>query len=124
MVCGVWVGAMSPAIHFQTGANGSGSTLALPITGMMINEMEESAEFSGHYLTGFNPSVIDSAYFECDTAFNSSGFRYFIDKLFHKHKQDNDPNEKNDMVAKKDTIKKEGKVKSWFKRVFGGKKDR
>lgn len=124
MVCGVWVGAMSPAIHFRTGANGSGSTLALPIAGMMINEMEGSVEFSDHYLTDFNPAVIDSAYFECDTVFISSGFQNFIDKLFKKHKPDDDSKEVNDEVAQKDTTKKEGKVKSWFKRIFGGKKDR
>jgi len=114
MVCGVWVGAMSPAIHFQTGANGSGSTLALPIAGMMINEMEESAEFTENYLTGFNPAIVDSAYFGCDTTIKSSGFRNFMEKLFNK----------NDEVIKKDTIKEEGKVKSWFKSIFGKKKEK
>jgi penicillin-binding protein 1A len=124
MVCGVWVGAMSPSIHFQTGANGSGSTLALPIAGMLVNEMEESPTFSDDYLTGFNPVVIDSAFFECDTVVRSPGFLNFLDKLFNKRKQDNDPREISDTVAKKDTIRKDGKVKSWFKKIFKKKKEK
>lgn len=111
LVCGIWVGAMSPSVHFRTGANGSGSRLALPIAGRMIREMEKIPSYN-HYLTGFDASVIDSAYFACDTLQEKTKVGKFLENVFGKK----------DKKEKADTIKedkKEGKFKRFFKRLFG-----
>jgi len=117
LVCGVWVGAMSPVVHFRTGANGSGSRLALPVAGRMIREMEKHPLYKDHYLTGFNPKVVDSAYFACDTVQEKTKVGKFLENVFGKK----DKKEKTDTI-KED--KKEGKFKRFFKRLFGkdGKK--
>jgi penicillin-binding protein 1A len=115
MICGVWVGAMSPSVHFRTGANGSGSRLALPILGRMIKEMERSSGYKEQYLTGFRENMVDSAQFACDTLTDGSAVGNFLRNIFGNKKSE-------EQTVEPDTVqeeKKEGKVKRFFKRLFG-----
>ncbi len=47
------VGAETPAIHFNQGSNGSGSTLALPIVAMTLRRVESDAVAAGNFLKPF-----------------------------------------------------------------------
>ena len=118
LVCGVWVGAMSPEVHFRSGANGSGSRLALPIAGYLFHDIERDPKLKSKYLTGFNTMTDDSLQFDCEPYREPS----FFEDLFKKKETSvNKEKRKSKREAKKE--KKDGKFKSFFKRLFG-KKDK
>ncbi len=53
-VAGVWVGGELPVIHFRTIALGSGTHMALPVFGRVVNKIENNQTLSGKYLTSFS----------------------------------------------------------------------
>ncbi len=53
LVAGAWVGAYDNEVHFRNGY-GSGSSLALPIIGKILRDMEKNSELRRKYLTQFN----------------------------------------------------------------------
>jgi penicillin-binding protein 1A len=48
------VGANSPSIHFNSGANGSGSRLALPLVAMTLANAQQNTKFFNQYNKRFN----------------------------------------------------------------------
>ncbi len=47
------VGASSPSIHFNSGSNGSGSTLALPLVGRTLRDLQKNKELSKELVSDF-----------------------------------------------------------------------
>lgn len=94
LVIGVWVGASSPKIHFYNGS-GSGSALALPISGNIWKEIELDKELESRYL---NPFQTDSTFLdlvECPP-YHEKGLDGFIHRLFDGN---------NHIIPSKDTTK-------------------
>lgn len=60
LVIGSWVGARSPQMHFNS-TLGSGSALALPISGNILAEVEKNSTLQSAYLTNFD-DVNDSIF--------------------------------------------------------------
>jgi len=52
-VAGAWVGAEFPVIHFRTLALGSGAHTALPVFGLVVNNMEKDNTMVEKYLSPF-----------------------------------------------------------------------
>ncbi len=55
LVAGAWVGASSPAVHFRSGAYGSGSAMALPIFGGFFHNLKANAEVYNSVSGSFKP---------------------------------------------------------------------
>lgn len=47
------VGASTPAIHFNSGSNGSGSTLALPLVAMTLQKVQQNPGLCGRLISSF-----------------------------------------------------------------------
>jgi penicillin-binding protein 1A len=74
---GVWVGAFDPDIHFS-GPLGTGGSLALPIMGATLRQVERDARLRARYLKPFE-LVLDSAFtMECPAWRESPGSDEFI----------------------------------------------
>jgi penicillin-binding protein 1A len=46
-------GASTPAIHFNSGSNGSGSTLAMPVVAMTLQKVQQNPSLSGKLISDF-----------------------------------------------------------------------
>ena len=109
------VGASSPNIHFNSGAYGSGSKLALPLAAMTWRSAQANASLSKKVFTDFPkvPEELEAqmlcADFEEETT---------LDELF---KKDNVSTKKKQQKGKKERDKKKKKKKGLLQRIF--KKD-
>ena len=122
LVIGTWVGARSPEMHFNSGL-GSGSVLALPISGEILYDIENNDELKGKYLTKFKIDIHTKEMLDCDPFFQK-GLSGFINRLTEKV---SDADSATNNEIKQDRPKKE-KKKSGFRRfidkVFKGKDDK
>lgn len=131
LVVGVWVGASSPEIHFYNGL-GSGSALALPISGRIWKEIESNIELRNEYLKPFHndSSFLDIS--EC-LPYREKGVDGFIRRIFdgkaeNNYKQDSakELSRKEKRQARKDDRKQKRKTKEktkvgqFFQNLFGG----
>lgn len=118
LVLGTWVGARSPKMHFRSG-RGSGSSLALPISGEIISSIEKQTPLKQKYLTHFenptNTSTTDTA--DCD-AFWEKGVSGILHRLTNTNPKDSDNRDKNIDPPKKER----NKVQKFFDNIFGKKK--
>jgi penicillin-binding protein 1A len=102
------VGASSPAIHFNNGANGTGSTLALPLVALTLKKVESDPETRKKFIAPFPDlppelqGALDCPDFKEDT---------FIDNFLDIFK-------KKEIVFNKDSAKAERRRKPFFKRLF------
>ena len=103
------VGASFPSVHFKSGAFGSGSSLALPLIALTLqNAMKEQAFRQQQYNAKLNStSIID-----CEN-FKEDGFIQGIFKSFRK--------KETSLEKERKKAKKKKKIKGFFKSVFGGK---
>ena len=116
LVLGIWVGARSPKMHFTTGM-GSGSSLALPISGTIISSIEKQSYLRRKYLTDFEYSFNTSELTICD-AFREKG----ISGAFHRLTKP-DSVEYSDADNSIEKSKKErNKIQKFFDNIFGKKK--
>lgn len=132
MVIGTWVGARSPEVHFNSGL-GSGSTLALPISGEVWSKIEKNKVLKKQYLRSF-PAIDFAAYSLMDCpAYREKGTQGFFHRLFSKEDQEKNradslrkiAKEENRKTRKESRNKKEKtKVGKFFDRIFKGKKDK
>jgi len=99
------VGASSPAIHFNSGSNGSGSALALPLVAMTLKKAESDPELMKELNTPF-PDLPD----ELRGALDCPDFREksFFDKLIDIFKDDETDFDKAG----------ESKIKSILRKIF------
>jgi penicillin-binding protein 1A len=111
MVCGIWVGARDPQIHFSSGNNGSGSSLALPISGYMLGSLENDPDLRNEYLKPFQLSGQYQEQMTCEGTRTKGGLNRFVESIFGKKN-------KKDTVPQDDT-----KFKRFFKGLFKKKKN-
>ena len=75
------VGASLPSIHFNSGNNGSGSRLALPIVGKTLRSSQKK------YAADFEPLPVElEQSLECEDYIEDSGLSKFFDNLFGSDK--------------------------------------
>ncbi len=75
------VGASSPSIQFNSGANGAGSTLALPLVAKTLKYVQRK------YKASFTPLPEEfSDALNCEDYIEDSGFEKFFEGLFRKDK--------------------------------------
>ncbi len=65
LVMAVWVGASDPRVHFSGGYYGSGSRLALPVAGIMLNQAERNNNITGYFTPPAIPADT-SGMFDCE----------------------------------------------------------
>ena len=115
LVMATRVGASFPLIHFDNGANGSGSTLALPIIAKTLQKVQKSSGMKRKYLTvSGSQDYLETL--SCPDHIDDSEIEKFFDDIF---KDKNTTFEKASKKAKRQAKKE--KRKSWFKRVFSKK---
>jgi penicillin-binding protein 1A len=117
IVIGSWVGASSPEMHFRGGL-GSGSVLALPISGDIISEIEKRASLRNKYLNNFEYSNYLEDINDCDP-FREEGVSGFFNRL-----KNHDP-AKPELIKKKDSEKpkkERSKLGKFFDNIFKKKK--
>jgi len=92
LVIGTWAGARSPQVHFSNGL-GSGSSLALPVTGMIISAIEKQASMKKAYLTAFEVADSSSVAIDCDP-FREKGLSGVMHRLTKKEQKAKEPRQK------------------------------
>ena len=117
IVVGTWVGAQSPKMHFSTGL-GSGSSLALPISGEIFSAIEKTQSLKNSYLTDFNYAESASEIIDCD-AFRETGFSGVFHRLINSDRE-KDENDDADVTEKPE--KKRNKLQRFFDKVFKKKR--
>ena len=122
LIIGTWVGAMSPKMHFQNGL-GSGSVLALPITGEILANIEKQPALRSKYLTDFKINKQTTEMLDCDPFFEK-GLSGFINRTVGKNAEKKE--DEHIQTVRQDTLKVE-KKKSGFRKfidkLFGDKKN-
>ena len=103
------VGASSPAIHFTSGSNGTGSALALPLVALTIKKIESDPEVRSQLSASFPdlPPELTGA-LDCPDFKEDKFVEKFLD-LFKKR----------ELIFNKDSSKADRKKKPFFKRLFG-----
>ena len=96
---------------------GSGSSLALPISGNIISSIEKQTSLKRKYLTDFEYSLNTSELTECD-AFREKGVSGVLHRLT-KPDSDNSSDSDNNIEKPK---KERNKVQKFFDNLFGKKK--
>ncbi|MEN8136974.1 MAG: transglycosylase domain-containing protein [Bacteroidota bacterium] len=110
IIVGVWSGFFNPNIHFQ-GANGYGSKAALPVFAKLINKMDKDKKLRKYTRAVFPPTsdktefLLDCPDYKEDNFFDRN-FKFL---------------EKNKTSTERE--KKKVKNKSFWKKVFGKKKE-
>jgi penicillin-binding protein 1A len=113
------VGASSSKIHFNSGANGSGGRLALPITALTLQQIQNNKEELSVYSKSFEP--LPSQYaseLNCPDFMEDSAMDKFKD-FFKSDKTTTEKKQKKSNITKdKEKLKKEKKKKrkGWFKK--------
>jgi penicillin-binding protein 1A len=105
------VGASLPSVHFSSGSNGSGSTLALPLIGMTLAKIQTDPALRQQLSTSF-PELLP----ELANEFDCPDYRdkNFLENVKDLFKRDKTPLEK---AIRRTEMKK----KSFFRRLFGRK---
>lgn len=119
LVVATRVGASLPIIHFNNGANGSGSTLALPLVAKTLQSAQKNRGLQKMYFTNFDelPVALENA-LSCDDYIDVSEIEKLFEKIF------NNKNTTFEKASKKASRKAEKKnKKSLFKRIFGKKEE-
>ena len=117
LVMATRVGASMPGIHFNNGANGSGSTLALPLIAKTLQKVQKNKSIKNKYFTAFAelPVAYENA-LDCDDFVETTDVENFFDGIF---KNKNTTFEKASKKAARKAKRKN--KKSFFKRLFGKK---
>ncbi|MBD0400480.1 transglycosylase domain-containing protein [Flammeovirga sp. EKP202] len=105
------VGASSNQIHFNSGVNGSGSKLALPITGLTLQETQKDKKLSKELFTYF-PALPDylSDAFDCEDFKEGTDVEMFFNKIFKKKTTEEKENRKAERKKRREERKKKRKA--------------
>ena len=136
LVIGTWVGARSPEVHFNSGL-GSGSVLALPISGEVWSKIEKNRGLSRQFLSNFpQQDSISLNRMNCPPYLQKEDPN-FLERLFqqedHKHRiqdslkkvaKEEKKLSRKEARKKRKASKEKTKVGKFFERVFKGKKDK
>lgn len=132
LVIGTWVGARSPEMHF-TGGLGSGSALALPISGEILSQIEKNKSLKSEYLTPFHADSLSIESINCPPYKEEEGVSGFLHRLIDGDGEVEDAINQDSIKAakkkarknarkKKKEKKEKTKVGKFFDRIFKGKK--
>jgi len=81
------VGAASPIIKFNSGANGAGSKLALPLVAKTLQSVQRSNWIKRTYFTNFKPLPAElSDAFTCEDYTEDTGLEKFFESIFKNNK--------------------------------------
>ena len=117
LVIGTRVGASYPNIHFNNGANGSGSRLALPLVAKTLQKVQNNSRLRRSLFEPFDE--LPTAYHDamaCDDFIEDSDFEKFFEGVFK--------NEKTTFAKESKKTERKTKRKNkkpFFKRIFGKK---
>lgn len=117
IVLGTWVGARSPKMHFRGGL-GSGSSLALPISGEIISSIEKQSSLKRKYITNFSFAAETTVAIDCD-AFWEKGVTGAFNRFIGTEPNDTDDKKSQDIEKPKE---ERNKVQKFFDNIFGKKK--
>ena len=117
LVLATRVGASYPAIHFNAGSSGSGSSLALPLVAKTLQSVQNNNRLKRKFFAPFKelPEAYQDALL-CNDFMDDSEFEKFFDGMF---KNKNITFEKESRKSMRKSKKK--KKGSFFKRIFGKK---
>ena len=117
LVMATRVGASLPSIHFNNGANGAGSTLALPLIAKTLQKAQKNKNIKNKYFTAFAELPVEYEHvLDCDDFIETTDIENFFGGIF---KNKNTTFEK---ASKKAVRKAKRKNKKpFFKRLFGKK---
>jgi len=105
------VGASTPAIHFNQGSNGSGSTLALPLVARTLRKVELDGPTAGKLIAPFPPLPEQLAgALDCPDYTENE----FMDKVRSFFRKDIKTEKRNKTLADPDQTKEKKKKKSIF----------
>lgn len=125
LVIGSWVGARSPQMHFRSGL-GSGSSLALPITGNILSAVEKNPSMKAKYLTPFAPLEDTVGFMNCEP-FRAKDFDETLNKNKNAEEDKTSVSKKREKreerQSKNKPEKKRSKVRKFFDKLFK-KKDK
>ena len=116
IVLGIWVGAMTPEVHFRGGL-GSGSVLALPIAGNIFADIQSNAAMSRTYFKGFDHIYTKEEIISCDPFFEK-GLSGVINRFTNNLKEENTPI---DRGKKDDGDKNKSRFRKFFDNLFKDK---
>lgn len=119
LVIGARVGASFPSIHFNSGANGSGGTLALPLVAKTLQQVQKNRTLKNKFFTKFEtlPEPFYGA-LDCEDYVDDSDIEKFLERIFKKKSTTFEQASKR---AERKTKKK--KKKPLFQRIFGKKEN-
>lgn len=81
------VGASSPIVKFNTGSNGAGSKLALPLVAKTLQSVQRSNWIRKTYFTNFDSLPIELAdAFTCEDYTEDTGLEQFFESIFKSNK--------------------------------------
>ncbi len=117
LVLATRVGATLPAIHFNNGSNGSGSSLALPLVAKILQKAQKNKKLKDKYFVNFEnlPIEIENA-LNCNDYVDISEIEKLFESIFGNK---NTTFEKASKKAERKSKRK--KRKPLFKRIFGKK---
>ena len=117
LVLATRVGASLPIIHFNNGANGSGSTLALPLVAKTLQKAQNNRALRNKYFTSFTGLTLEyEDALNCDDFMDDTEIEKLFDDIF---KNKSTTFEK----ASRKASRKAKNKKSLFKRIFDKKDD-
>ena len=81
------VGASSPVIKFNSGANGSGSRLALPLIAKTLQKAQRNSQIKRTYISDFKPLTEElKNQIACEDYIEETGLSKFFNTIFKKEK--------------------------------------
>ncbi|NME66702.1 transglycosylase domain-containing protein [Flammeovirga aprica] len=104
------VGATSNQIHFNSGVNGSGSKLALPITALTLQETQKDKALSKELFTYF-PALPDylSDALDCEDFKEGTDVEMFFNNIFKKKTKEEKENKKAERKKRREERRKKRK---------------
>ena len=79
------VGASSPSVKFSSGANGSGSALALPLVARTLQQVQKTSWIKRSYSGSFKTlSEAEESALLCEDYTEEGGFSKFLNSIFKK----------------------------------------
>jgi penicillin-binding protein 1A len=119
LVLATRVGAPYPSVHFNSGSNGSGSALALPIVARTLRDVQRSSSLKKRFFPAFEALPEDYDYvLACADYIDDSEIERMLESVFSSEMT---TFEKASKKAKRKARKKE--KKGFFNRLFKRNKD-
>lgn len=115
------VGASSPSIHFNSGTNGSGSTLALPLIARTLKKVQDNKKLSSELISSF-PVLPEELIAELDCPdYKEISFIENVLDFFRSDRKafEREPEKSEQVLQKPEEEKvKEPEKKSFLRRIF------